>query len=50
VTFIAIGYFLGEEWAWVSTKIHRPLAIGSGLVILLLLLYWVVQRKKSYGK
>lgn len=50
VTFIAIGYFLGEEWAWVSVKIHRPLAIGSVLLVLLLLLYWVVQRGKSYGK
>jgi membrane protein DedA with SNARE-associated domain len=47
VTFIAIGYFLGEEWARVSTKIHHPLAIGSSLVIVLLLLYWVVQRRKG---
>ncbi|MCS6805342.1 MAG: DedA family protein [Acidobacteriota bacterium] len=49
-TFIVIGYFLGEEWVWVSTNVHRPLAIGSCSIILLLLLYWVVQRKKSYGK
>lgn len=46
VTFIAMGYLLGEEWAWISTRIPRPLAIGSGALVALLWLFWVARGRK----
>lgn len=50
VTFISVGYFLGKEWVHVSEKVHRTFLIGSGIVILILVVYFLVQHEKRMAK
>lgn len=49
-TFISIGYVLGKEWVHVSEKIHRTFLIGSGIVILVLIGYFLIQYKRKTAK
>jgi membrane protein DedA with SNARE-associated domain len=44
VTFIAIGYFLGEEWRKIAPQIQSYLWIAVGLVIFVSCLVYLVQR------
>jgi membrane protein DedA with SNARE-associated domain len=47
VTFIALGYFLGEQWSAVSGKVHGYLLIGVGaLAAAAGLLYFVWRRRR----
>ncbi len=46
-TFIALGYFLEEHWSRETKKIHHILELGSVAVLLLLLGYWFLQRRKG---
>ncbi len=39
-TFISVGYVFGEEWTTMSGKLQRSLAAGSGIFVVLLLLYF----------
>lgn len=50
VTFISIGYFLGEEWDRVSKKIHFTLVIGSIIIVALLLFYLLLSQRKQRQK
>ena len=45
VTFISVGYFLGKEWVQASERLHRFLLIGSGIAIVLVAAYFLVQQK-----
>lgn len=47
LSFIAIGYFLGERWAQTTEKIHRHLLIGTGIVLMILAGYFFLQRRKK---
>ena len=50
VTFISIGYFLGEEWAQATQWIRRTLLIGTGVALVILAGYsWVQRTKKRLG-
>ena len=31
-SFICLGYFMGEDWVWIASELHRFLLILSGLV------------------
>lgn len=44
VTFIALGYFLGEEWRKIVPQIQSYLWIAVGLVIFVTCLVYLVQR------
>jgi membrane protein DedA with SNARE-associated domain len=44
VTFVALGYFLGEEWRRITPQIQSYLWIVVGLVILAPCLVYLVQR------
>ena len=46
VSFIALGYMLGEEWARLSGAIHRGVAIGAGMIFLVLALIFILGRRK----
>jgi membrane protein DedA with SNARE-associated domain len=51
VTFVSVGYFLGEEWARVSEQIHRHLLIGAGVVVTAVVLFVLFQyrRRKQHS-
>jgi membrane protein DedA with SNARE-associated domain len=38
-SFVAIGYFTGEEWARTTRATHRDIVIGAALAAILILLY-----------
>jgi membrane protein DedA with SNARE-associated domain len=44
-TFIALGYFLGKEWVGTSAAIHRWALIASSAIVLILLAYYLANRK-----
>ena len=46
LTFISIGYFLGEKWVWLYIKIRHYLVIGFGMGIMLVLFYFLIQLRK----
>ena len=46
-TFIALGYFLGDEWARAGEKIQRNLALGFALAFILALAYFLFKRRTS---
>lgn len=48
VTFISIGYFLGKKWAQVSPRIYSILGLGSGIVVIFFLLYFLIQREHQW--
>lgn len=50
VTFISVGYFLGNEWVYVSEKIHHTFLIGSGIVILILVVCCFIRHEKQMVK
>jgi membrane protein DedA with SNARE-associated domain len=46
-TFIALGYFLEEQWAKETERIHHILEIGSVLALVVLALYLLLQKRKQ---
>ncbi len=49
-SFLALGYFLGENWKVVIEMIHRYLAVISVLLMLAGVGVWWLRRKKTSGK
>lgn len=47
LTFISLGYFLCEKWASVTDKIERNFLICSAILLILLLGYFFLRRKKA---
>ncbi|MGE5444114.1 MAG: hypothetical protein ACM3SR_05845 [Ignavibacteriales bacterium] len=47
ITFISIGYFLGEKWVWLFLRIRHYLVIGPGIAIILILFCFLVQLRRS---
>jgi membrane protein DedA with SNARE-associated domain len=45
-TFISLGYFFGEEWQWISEKIRQSLTIGTIMIMILLVLYLLIKKRK----
>ncbi|MBI1926782.1 DedA family protein [Candidatus Poribacteria bacterium] len=50
VTYILIGYFLGEEWSRLPGKFHHYLVIGAGVVVVLLLFYYFLVRQRKHKR
>jgi len=46
LTFISLGYFLCEKWASVTKKIERTFLISSAILLILVLTYFFLRRKK----
>ena len=44
VTFVAIGYFFGKEWAETSRTIHRDIVIGAALAASMILAYLFITK------
>jgi membrane protein DedA with SNARE-associated domain len=47
MTFLALGYGLGEEWAQMSPTIHHWLSFAAGIVLVGLVIFLAVQKKRS---
>lgn len=45
-TFIALGYFLGEQWSRVSGEAHRYVLAGCAVLGAAGLLYWLWRRRR----
>lgn len=45
--FIALGFFLEDQWSRETTRIHRILAIGSALVVVLAAAYLALQKRRG---
>lgn len=49
LTFVSLGYFLGEAWLRVLQKFHRGASIATGIAAVAALLYclvWQIKRRK----
>jgi membrane protein DedA with SNARE-associated domain len=44
LTFISLGYFLGERWEAVSEEIHRKIVVACGIILAAGLLYLAIRR------
>ncbi len=47
VTFLGLGYGLGETWAQGSATVHRVLAVAGGIVLTILIGLFVLRRRKN---
>jgi membrane protein DedA with SNARE-associated domain len=47
ITFITVGYFIGEELPKVYERLHHLRVIGSGIIIVLIISYWLIRRIKG---
>jgi membrane protein DedA with SNARE-associated domain len=50
VSFIALGYVLGEEWARLSGPIHRALVVIAAAAFAGLGVVWLVKRRPSHAE
>jgi len=50
VSFVAIGYFSGKEWANTTRTIHRDIVIGAVLAATLVLVYLFFIKKNRLGR
>lgn len=48
LSFVSLGYFLGEQWARTSPTIHRLSIIASGTVLALTMIYVTVRRRHLF--
>ncbi len=46
ITFIATGYFMGEGWVEMSGKMHHLLVITSGAILVVLIVFALIRRKR----
>lgn len=46
ISFISLGYLLGEEWDWVMQRVDRAAIVISGLLIVSALVYFVRKRRR----
>jgi len=50
-SFVVVGYCAGKQWLSTSEKIHQSLFIGSGVLALILVIYfYYLQRKHTRGR
>lgn len=45
-TFICLGYFLGERWREISERVHRDVAITAAILAVLLLIAYLLWRRR----
>ncbi|MFQ5930610.1 MAG: DedA family protein [Acidobacteriota bacterium] len=50
LSFVALGYFLGEQWARTSPTIHRVLVAASIGVLISLVIVFVIARRRHPSK
>jgi membrane protein DedA with SNARE-associated domain len=46
-TFLSLGYFLGNRWQEVSSRIHEHLVMACIVTGVLMVLYWLWRRRRS---
>ena len=44
-SFILLGYFLGDQWQYVLTKVEENLVLGTLVLAGVLLLLWILKKK-----
>lgn len=44
LSFVSLGYFFTEKWAAISVHIHRNLLIGTGIVLVFAIAYFLIQK------
>ena len=42
-TFILLGYYMGKDWHRMSAMLHRHLRLGSGIVVLMFLVWFLLR-------
>ncbi len=47
ITFITLGYFLGEKWKQILERVHKHLVIVAIVVIVFLTFLFVIQQRKA---
>jgi membrane protein DedA with SNARE-associated domain len=47
LTFISLGYFLGEQWSHITEEIHTVLLGITGVMVAAAIVYWLVWRRKK---
>jgi len=47
MTFLSLGYGLGEEWAHTSATLHRFLMFATGIIITLIIVVFTVRKRTS---
>lgn len=50
ISFITLGYFLGEEWAHVSPTIHRLSVMVSAVVLVSITIIFIITRRRRSSK
>lgn len=51
LTFLSLGYFLGEGWQHTSELVHRYTLIATGAIAIFLAVFWLVRRWRiDHGK
>ena len=45
-TFLTLGYFIGENWKAIAEAVHHYLGIGSVVLLVLVLAYYLLRRLK----
>ena len=46
LTFISLGYFLGEQWSHITEEIHTVLLGITGAIVAAAIVYWLIRRRK----
>lgn len=49
LSFVTVGYFLGEQWAETSPTIHRLSLALSGIVLAAAIVYVIARRRHLFG-
>jgi membrane protein DedA with SNARE-associated domain len=47
LTFISLGYFLGEQWSHITEEIHTVLLGITGVIVAAAIVYWLIWRRKK---
>jgi membrane protein DedA with SNARE-associated domain len=47
MTFLSLGYGLGEEWAHTSERLHRLLMFATGVAIINLVIAFAIKKTRS---
>jgi membrane protein DedA with SNARE-associated domain len=47
LSFILLGYFFTEKWAVISEHIHRDLLIGTGIALIIIAAYFLIQKLRK---
>jgi membrane protein DedA with SNARE-associated domain len=47
LSFISLGYFFTEKWAAISEHIQRNLLIGTGIILIITIAYFLIQKLRN---